>query len=158
MWLQPGGLFNPLPHQVITSTVFRSGAIGSSEIEHHGRSSNGGGQLHTYESDWVAASNFLAIVKWDGTQGSFTSLGTFACTVVHGDVMSTEITDNGLVGAALVVTIVCKQNGSTLGTVQDSFAISGTNAFATGTCGLGWDDGGAQNGSLGWQDFSAVTS
>lgn len=164
-WLQPGPLFNPLTTSaVVTSIVFRSGSIGSSEIEQHGCSSDTPGALHTYEIDWVAASNFMSIVKWDGTPGTFVALPllaggtTAACTVADLDVMQTTFTNNGLAGASRIVNIKVKQNGVLIAEANDSFAISGTNAFSGGTYGAGWDDGGAQNGSLGWRDWGVVTT
>lgn len=156
--------FNPVSTRVrATATLKVTGAIGAAEVELCFNNNFTATNITQYELDMTNGG--VLSVKWLGTQGSiFFPLSVTGGTggwaggtpPISGDIIKAERTDNGLSGASCVVTlklwhIPLTDRGSDLAGVsflmvqcQDSFAISGTNAYTTGQPAIGFDNGASE--------------
>lgn len=149
-----------LPTQTITGVLFyNGGAVGACECELHGRSSWGATTINSYEVDLVFASNFVALVKWTGTQGSF-----FVLPYTNGTTGAMPPPTNGdswvvqIVGLGSTVTITAKLNGVLIAQADDTTVISGSAPYLSGSSGIGFDDGATENQNLGWESYSVTSS
>lgn len=166
--------FTPTRRVRITITLSVTGAFGSSEVEIHFNVVDTPTTMKLYEFDMTSGG--VLCVKWLGTQGDiFFPLATVTGGLVWansqtpetGDQVIIERTDNGLSDSSCVVTfnmwhVPFTDRGAQLAGVpflmvqcQDSNAISGTDAYVTGQPGLGFDNGGAQNGNFAVADYRA---
>jgi hypothetical protein len=137
------------PDQKVTGVVFRGGASGPAEVELHLRMTMIPGlpdRVKTYEIDFIP--NLVGIVRWDGSQGTYTGLASVATpTLNNGDVIEATA-----IGPANAVVITVSMNGSVILTFTD------TAGLATGNPGIGFDAGSPANGAnLGLRSFTATS-
>jgi hypothetical protein len=138
--------------QTITATAYRgSGASGPAEIELHLRMSMNAAtqEIYSYEVDFLPSLAAVALVKWHGTQGTFTKIAEAPLDgVADGDVFTASA-----IGPAQNTVFTITKNGKTLLTYTD------TAAFATGNPGIGFDAGSPSYGAnLGWTNYKVTTT
>jgi len=106
--------------------------------------------IKTYEFDILPSVDAIAIVKWDGAQGSFTNLTNDSGL---GGVSDGDVFEASAIGPANNTVLTLKKNGSIISQTTD------TSAFTAGNPGIGFDAGTQADGAnLGWKDYSVVTS
>jgi hypothetical protein len=105
-------------------------------------------QVFAYEIDVIPGQKEITIVRWDGPQGSFTSLNSGPlATINDGDAIEATIT-----GPANAALITVKLNGLIVVTVTD------TAGYATGNPGMGFDAGTPANGAnFGIKGYTATS-
>ena len=148
--------------QVAEATLYLSGgALGSNETELILCATYNSTQIFLYECLFLFASTGVLIVKWQGNQGTITVLpftngtaGGYVGSVLPSDgtVFRCEVT-----GDASLRTIKIYQDNTLIAQADDSVAISGDAPYITGAPGIAFDNAGAQQGAVGWKDYSVVT-
>jgi len=150
-----------LPTQTVTVVCFVGGTFSAVEMEVHLRSTWNATQIFSYELDFVPGSLVVGAAKWIGNNGSFFSLpytgGTTGAigTVVSGDVFDCKVFDL-LPGTSIRLQVF--KNTVLVGQWDDSLVISGSAPYASGSIGIGGDNGGAQTQNFGWDSLSVVSS
>lgn len=137
--------------QSVTTTVFGA-PYGGAELEVHlrGTATAGPDKIFTYEFDFFQPRS-CAIVRWDGTQGTFVDLTgggiTLPAMPTDGDTIICSV--SGAKGSVLLSFSVAGSfsfSGSTTDT-------DGTNGLASGSPGIGFDN--ATSDSYGFKGFTA---